>query len=117
MTKEETRQLFELQVKFEKRCEEVCSILKDLDVDYENLNYYIMCEDEVIAIGHNYDYEEVTLDFPASFLTSDDDVIREYVKNEKRRQEEEMQRLKELNEAKEREKEIALLNKLKAKYE
>lgn len=117
MTKEETRQLFELQVKFEKRCEEVCSILKDLDVDYGNLNYFIMCENEVFAIGNNYDYEEITLVFPASLLTSDDDVIREYVKNEKRRQEEESQRLNDLLEAKKREEEIALLNKLKAKYE
>lgn len=115
MTKEEVRQLFELQVKFEKRCEEVCSILKDLDVDYENLNYYIIGGNDVFAIGYNnHDYEEFTLKFPASFLTSDDDVIR-YVKNEKRKREEEIQRLKDFIETKEREN--ALLYKLKEKYE
>ena len=42
MNKEEVRQLAELQKKFEKRCEEVCSILKDFDGEYEDLCYFIM---------------------------------------------------------------------------
>ena len=117
MNKEEVKQLAELQKKFEKRCEEVCSILKDFDGEYEDLCYFIMGGDEVFGLGHNYDYEEVTLEFNASFLTADDDVIRDYVKDEIRKREEERQRIKESCEAKEREREMALLKKLKEKYE
>lgn len=117
MTQEEVRQLAELQKKFEKRCEEVCSILKDFDGEYEDLCYFIMGGNEVFGLGHNYDYEEVSLEFNASFLTADDDVIRDYVKDEIRKREEERQRIKESLEAKEREQEMALLKKLKEKYE
>lgn len=118
MTQEEVKQLAELQKKFEKRCKEVCSILKDFDGEYECLDYFIMGGDEVFGLGHNdYDYEEVSLEFNASFLTTDDDVIRDYVKDEIRKREEERQRIKESFEAKEREREMALLKKLKEKYE
>ena len=118
MNKEEVKQLAELQQKFEKRCKEVCSILKDFDGEYEDLDYFIMGGDEVFGLGHNrYDYEEVTLEFNASFLTADDDVIRDYVKDEIRKREEERQRIKESLEAKEKEREMALLKKLKEKYE
>lgn len=118
MTQEEVKQLAELQKKFEKRCKEVCSILKGFDGEYEDLDYFIMAEDEVFGFGHNdYDYEEVSLEFNASFLTTDDDVIRDYVKDEIRKREEERQRIKESFEAKEREREMALLKKLKEKYE
>ena len=118
MNKEEVKQLAELQTKFEKRCKEVCLILKDFDGEYEDLDYFIMGENEVFGWGHNnYDYEEVTLEFNASFLTADDDVIRDYVKDEIRKREEERQRIKESCEAKEKEYEMALLKKLKEKYE
>ena len=118
MTQEEVKQLAELQKKFEKRCEEVCSILKDFDGEYECLDYFIIAEDEVFGFGHNdYDYEEVSLEFNASFLTADDDVIRDYVKDEIRKREEERKRIKESLEAKEKEREMALLKKLKEKYE
>lgn len=117
MTREEVKQLAELQKKFEKRCKEVCSILKGFDGEYEDLDYFIMAEDEVFGKGHNYDYEEVSLEFNASFLTADDDVIRDYVKDEIRKREEERQRIKESCEAKEREREMALLKQLKEKYE
>ena len=118
MNKEEVKQLAELQQKFEKRCKEVCSILKDFNGEYEDLDYFIMGGDEVFGLGHNsYDYEEVTLEFNASFLTADDDVIRDYVKDEIRKREEERQRLKESLEAKEKAYEMALLKKLKEKYE
>ena len=118
MNKEEVKQLVELQKKFEKRCKEVCSILKDFDGEYEDLDYFIICENEVFGFGHNYyDYEEVRLEFNTSFLTADDDVIRNYVKDEIRKREEERQRIKESLEAKEKEREMALLKKLKEKYE
>lgn len=118
MNKEEVKQLAELQTRFEKRCKEVCSILKDFDGEYEDLDYFIICENEVFGFGHNiYDYEEVRLEFNASFLTADDDVIRDYVKDEIRKREEERQRIKESCEAKEREREMSLLKKLKEKYE
>ena len=118
MNKEEVKQLSELQQKFEKRCKEVCSILKDFDGEYEDLDYFIICENEVFGFGHNqYDYEEVRLEFNASFLTADDDVIRDYVKDEIRKREEERQRINESCKAKEREYEMALLKKLKEKYE
>ena len=117
MTREEVKQLAELQKKFEKRCKEVCSILKGFDSEYKDLDYFIIAEDEVFGLGYNYDYEEVTLEFNASFLTADDDVIRDYVKEEIRKREEEKQRIKESLEAKEREREMALLKQLKGKYE
>lgn len=117
MNTEEVKQLSELQNKFEKRCKEVCSILKDFDGEYEDLNYFIMGEDAVFGLGHNYDYEEVSLEFNASFLTADDDIIRDYVKDEIRKREEERQRIKESLETKEKECEMALLKKLKEKYE
>lgn len=114
---EEVRQLAELQKKFEKRCKEVCSILKDFDGEYEDLCYFMMQDIEVFGLGYNYDYENVSLEFNASFLTADDDVIRDYVKEEIRKREEERQRIKESLETKEREREMALLKKLKEKYE
>lgn len=117
MTQEEVKQLAELQKKFEKRCKEVCSILKGFDGEYEDLDYFIIAGNEVFGLGHNYDYEEVHLEFNASFLTADDDVIRDYVKDEIRKREEERQRIKESFEAEEREREMALLKKLKEKYE
>lgn len=117
MNKEEVRQLAELQKKFEKRCKKVCSILKDFDGEYEDLCYFIMGGDEVFGLGHNDDYEEVSLVFNASFLTADDDVIRDYVKDEIRKREDERQRIKESFEAKEKEREMVLLKKLKEKYE
>lgn len=118
MTQEEVRQLAELQKKFEKRCKEVCSILKDFDGYYEDLCYFIMAENEVFGFGRDkYDYEIVDLEFNSSFLTADDDVIRDYVKDEIRKREEERQRIKKSLEAKEREQEMALLKKLKEKYE
>ena len=76
-----------------------------------------MGEDVVFGLGYNYDYEVVTLEFNASFLTADDDIIRDYVKDEIRKREEEKQRIKESFELKEKEREIALLKKLKEKYE
>lgn len=117
MTQEEVRQLAELQKKFEKRCEEVCSILKDFDSEYEDLYYFIMGGNEVFGLGYNYDYEQISLEFNASLLTADDDVIRDYVKDEIRKREEERQRIRESLETKEREQEMALLKKLKEKYE
>jgi hypothetical protein len=118
MTQEEVRQLAELQKKFEKRCKEVCSILKDFDGYYEDLCYFVMAENVVVGFGYdNYDYELLNMEFGASFLTADDDVIRDYVKDEIRKQEDERQRIKESLEAKEREQEMALLKKLKEKYE
>lgn len=117
MTQEEVKQLAELQKKFEKRCKEVCLILKGFDGEYEDLDYFVMVGDEVFGKGHNYDYEEVSLEFNASFLTADDDVIRDYVKDEIRKREEERKRIRESFEAKEREREMALLKKLKEKYE
>ena len=117
MNKEEVKQLVELQKKFEKRCKEVCSILKDFDGEYEDLDYFIIADNEVFGFGHDDDYEVVKLEFNASFLTADDDVIRDYVKDEIRKREEERQRTKEWCEAKEREREMELLKKLKEKYE
>ena len=117
MNTEEVKQLSELQKKFEKRCKEVCSILKDFDGEYEDLDYFIMGENEVFGLGHNYDYEEVSLEFNASFLTVDDEVIRDYVKDEIKKREEEKQRKKESLEVKEKEYEMVLLKKLKEKYE
>ncbi len=117
MNKEEVKQLAELQNKFEKRCKEVCSILKGFDGEYEVLDYFIMCENDVFGWGHNDDYEEVGLEFNASFLTADDAVIRDYVKDEIRKREEKRQRIKESLEAKEKEYEMSLLKKLKEKYE
>ena len=117
MTKEEVRQLAELQAKFEERCREVCSILKDLDYEYGNLHYFTMEGDYVVGIGHNYDYEEVNLEFSTSFLTANDDVIRDYVKDEIKKREEEEKRVKESLEEMKREQERALLKKLKEKYE
>ena len=49
MTQEEVRQLAELQKKFEKRCKEVCSILKDFDGEYEDLCYFIMGGNESLV--------------------------------------------------------------------
>lgn len=121
MTYEELQDYINLDEDFNRRCSQICEILKRLSVSYKYADTFEVYNDHVEFTGDEYweygGHEEHSGEFPLEFIYMPDEEIEKYVETKLEERECEQRRINAVLELKKLERERAEYEMLKKKFE
>lgn len=121
MTVDELHDYINLDDVFNKRCSEICEILRPLNLSYRYADTFEIYDDYVGFTGDEYwaygGHEEHSGEFPLKFIYTSNEEIEKYVSDKLAEKEREQKRINDVLELEKLEKEKAEYERLKKKFE